>query len=944
MKQTALLLFSLTSIVYAQAQPKLVQTVSKKGDEVVIPFQKYTLDNGLTVILTEDHSDPIVHVDVTYHVGSAREEIGKSGFAHFFEHMMFEGSDHVKSGDHFKIISAAGGQLNGSTNQDRTNYFETVPSNQLEKMLWLESDRMGFLMDAVTQPKFEIQRSTVKNERGQNYDNRPYGLASEAASKALYPYGHPYSWLTIGYIEDLNKVDVNDLKRFFLRWYGPNNATLTIGGDIDVKQTLAWVQKYFGAIPRCPDVQKMDLPAPVLDADRYISYVDNYARLPLLYIEYPGVKMYDKDQAALDALSLIIGQGKNSLLYKDFIKTRKAAQASMSSDNSELAGTIGIQVIPYPGASLADMKHKVDSVFAEFEQRGVTDDDLARFKGSAEADYINSLASINGKVRELAAAQTFTGNPDQIGRELSDIRRVTKEDVLRVYNQYIKGKPAVILSVLPKGGAAQPVAADNYTVDNTHYQAPDYGYAGLVYHKAKDNFDRSVEPSTGPNPVVKVPAYWTGTTDNGIHLIGTYTDEIPTVTVNLSIKGGGLLAALDTAKAGLPNITAQMLNDETEHFTAEQFNAELEKLGSTIQVSATADATVFSVSSLTKNLDATLDLLKERLFHPRFSAESLERIRKMTLQGFQIAKTQPAGVATSVFGKVLYGPDNIRTYGLAGNERTVPRIGVEDVQAFYDRYFAPNLTSVTVVGDVSEKEIRRKLSFLDTWTQKDINVPGADTTVAERTPNTIYLVDVPHAAQSEIRVGYVTGVNYDATGTYYRLLLANYPLGGGFDSRLNLDLREEKGWTYGASSQFASGKYGGTFSAGAGVRAASTDSAVAEFVKDISGYTDGGVTPTELAFIKSSIGQSDALKYETNAQKASFLSRIQLYGLPHGFVDEQNRILKALTADDVNDLAKQYLDVHRMAIVVVGDKERILPGLSNLGYSIVELDADGRRK
>lgn len=948
MKSIANCLFALAaSTTFAAssfAQAKLVQTVAKKGDEVVIPFQKYVLSNGLTVVFTEDHSDPIVHVDVTYHVGSAREEIGKSGFAHFFEHMMFEGSDHVKSGDHFKIISAAGGSLNGSTNQDRTNYFETVPSNQLEKMLWLESDRMGFLMDAVTQQKFEIQRSTVKNERGQNYDNRPYGLASEAASKALYPYGHPYSWLTIGYIEDLNKVDVNDLKRFFLRWYGPNNATLTIGGDFDPRQALAWVEKYFGSIPRCPNVQKMDLPAPMLSSDRYISYTDNYARLPLLLIQYPGVKLYDKDEAALDALSQIIGQGKNSIFYKDFTKTRKAIQVNMSSRNSELAGTISVQVVPYPGENLADMKKRVDSAFMEFEQRGVTDDDLARFKGSAEADYINSLASISGKVTELASAQTFTGNPNQIGRELSDIRNVTKADVMRVYNQYIKGKAAVILSVLPKGSPIPPAAPDNYTVDTTHYQAPDYGYAGLVYHKATDNFDRGVQPPAGANPVIKVPAFWTGKTNNGIALIGTYTNEIPTVTINLSIKGGGLLAAHDTARAGLPNMVAQLLNEQTEHYTAEQFSSALEKLGSTIQVSATADATVFSVSALTKNLDATLALLQERLFHPRFTQESLDRIQKMVLQGFQVAKTQPAGIASSVFNKVLYGTDNIRTYGLTGNEETVPHIGLNDVQAYYDQYFAPNLTSITVVGDISEADLRSKLGFLDTWKQKDVVVPDAPAPTKALPGNTLFLVDVPHAAQSEIRIGYVTGLNYDATGTYYRLGLTNYPLGGGFESRLNLDLREEKGWTYGASARFTSDKYGGIYSFSTGVRAGATDSAVAESVKDINGYSTGGVTPAELAFVKSSIGQSDALKYETNDQKAAFLSRIQDYNLKPDFVKEQNQILSALTQSEVNDLAKTYLDINRMTIVVVGDKASILPGLTKLGYTIVELDADGKGK
>ena len=925
-------------------QAKLVQKVVKKGDELVIPYQKYVLPNGLTVILTEDHSDPIVHVDVMYHVGSAREEIGKSGFAHFFEHMMFEGSDHVKSGDHFKIITAAGGSLNGNTTRDRTTYFETVPSNQLEKMLWLESDRMGFLMNAVTQQKFEIQRATVKNERGQNYDNRPYGLGSEAVSKALYPYGHPYSWLTIGYVKDLNKVDVNDLKRFFLRWYGPNNATLTIGGDIDPKQTLAWVKKYFGSIPRGPAVTKTILPAPVISNDRYISYTDNYAKLPLLYIDYPGVKLFDKDAAALNALSMIIGQGENSIFYKNFIKMRKAAQAGMSSDNNEFAGDISLEVVPYPGATLADMKAMVNASFAEFEKNGVTDDDLARFKGKAESDYINSLASVAGKVNELAEDQIFTGNPDQIGKQVDDIRKVTKADVMRVFSQYIKGKASVILSILPKGSSMEPVAPDNYTIVQNGYKAPDYGYAGLTYHKAKDNFDRAIQPLAGPNPVIKVPPFWTGTTANGIKIIGTYNNEIPSVSISISIEGGALLAAKDPSKAGLPNIVAALLNDETTNHTPEQINAQLEKLGSTIQVSAGSDATVFYVNSLTKNIDATLSLLQEKLFHPKFTEEAFERVKKQTIQSFQIAKTQPASIANSVFNKLVYGKDNIRTYGLQGNEQDIPNIKLADVQSYYDNYFAPDLTSIVVVGDIEEATIKAKLSFLDKWQEKQIEIAGADTTTKPVAANTVFIVDVPHAAQSEIRIGYATGLNYDATGTFYKLGIVDYPLGGGFNSRLNMDIREDKGWTYGASSGFSSGKYGGVFVAAAGVKESATDSAVMEFVKDIQYYSTRGITPAELIFTKSSIGQSDALKYETNSQKASFLYRIQYYNLKADFVNDQDHILSAITVEQINELAKKYLDPSRMNILVVGDKEKITPGLQQQGYHIIELDADGNLK
>lgn len=514
---------------------------------------------------------------------------------------------------------------------------------------------------------------------------------------------------------------------------------------------------------------------------------------------------------------------------------------------------------------------------------------------------------------------------------------------MRVYNQYIKGKAAVILSVLPKGSDLKPVAPDNYNVDQSGYKAPDYGYDKLTYHKAKDNFDRKVQPPTSQNPVIKVPPFWTAKTPNGIKMIGAFTNEIPTVTLTLSIKGGGLLAAKDSAKAGLPGIVGQMLNDDTQNFTAEQFNAELERLGSSIQVGASQDETTFSVSSLTKNLDQTLKLLQERLFHPKFTDQALERIKKQVLQGFQIAKTQPANIASSVYSKLLYGKDNIRTYGLGGNERTVPNITLADVQGFYDSYFSPSVSSIVVVGDITEADVKAKLSFLNGWAAKPVVIPAAPAGDKNVAKNILYLVDVPKAAQSEIRIGNLTGLNYDATGTFYRLGLVNYPLGGGFDSRLNIDLREVKGWTYGASSGFTSGKFGGVFTAAAGVRAASTDSAVVEFIKDIKGYVDNGITKDELAFTKSSIGQSDARKYETNDQKAAFLSRIQNYELSPNFVDEQNKILQNITQSEMNDLAKKYINTDNMIILVVGDKEKVLSGFSSMGYQLVELDADGNK-
>src|SRR5260221_11046260 len=432
---TAAILFSLTAL---RAQTRLVERVTQKGSELIIPYDKYILPNGLTLIVHADHSDPVIQVDVTYHVGSGREEISKSGFAHFFEHMMFQGSDHVGDEQHFKIVTEAGGTLNGSTNRDRTNYYETVPSNQLEKMLWLEADRMGFMLDAVTQQKFEVQRATVKNERGQNYDNRPYGLVPEVASKNLYPYGHPYSWLTIGYIEDLNRVDVNDLKNFFLRWYGPNNATLTVGGDVKPAEVIKLVEKYYDPIPRCPEVKPVIVPPAILENDRYVSYTDNYAKLPLLYIDYPTVPIYHKDMGALACLAQVIGQGKNSVLYQQLTKKQLALQATASSQLSELAGEFGFFIIPTMGHTLAQMDSLFHNALDTFEQRGVTDDDIAKFKGGMEAQQINGLQSVAGKVSQLAAFQTFSGNPNKIADLIKMYTSVTKKDVMRVYNEYIK--------------------------------------------------------------------------------------------------------------------------------------------------------------------------------------------------------------------------------------------------------------------------------------------------------------------------------------------------------------------------------------------------------------------------------------------------------------------------------------------------------------------------
>ncbi len=927
----------------AFAQATLVEKVEKKGDEIVIPYSKYKLPNGLTVIIHEDHSDPLVHVDVTYHVGSAREEIGKSGFAHFFEHMMFQGSDNVADEQHFKIITEAGGTLNGTTNRDRTNYFETVPANQLEKMLWLESDRMGFLLDAVTQKKFEVQRATVKNERGQRYDNVPYGLVNETIARNLYPYGHPYSWLTIGYIEDLNRVNAEDLKNFFLRWYGPNNAVLTVGGDVKTADVLKMIEKYFGSIPAGPAVTAAKYPAPALTKDRYASMTDNYAKLPVLRIVFPTTAQYTKDEPALDCLAEIIGQGKNSILYKNMVKTQKAVSAMAYNSTSELSGEFVFAVTPFQGQTLADMEKMVRMAIDDFEKKGVTDEDIEKFRNSYEARLVNGLESVSGKVSQLAAFQTYTGDANYIKKENARYASVTKADVMRVYNQYIKGKYAVVLSVLVKGqGESDKIAADNNLLLSTvGYKAPDYGYNNLKYNKAKDNFDRSVMPPAGENPVAKVPEFTRTEIDNGMKLVTVNSNEIPVVTAIIKMKGGRFLEAGDATKAGLANLFAAMMEEDTKNYTAEAFSVELDKLGSSIDFGVDNDAITVSVRSLKKNFAKTITLLEERLLHPVFTQEAFATNQKRTIESIKNAAVRPNYIAGIAYNNVLYGSANVLGWPANGTEKTVSNITLQDIQDYYNKCISGKDIEIVVVGDITGENAQKAMAFISKLPSKEVKFPLMSMPVLQGKTR-IYFVNVPNAAQTEFRIGNITGLQYDALGNFYKSTVMNYPLGGMFNSRLNLDLREDKGWTYGARSGFEGDKYTGRFTFSAGIKANATDSALKDILHIMEEYKTNGIKSDELAFTQKSLAQSEARKYESGYQKAGFLLNMMEYNLPADYPSRQNKILADMKVQDVNKLADANLpNLNKMNIVLVGDKAKVWDGLKAMGYEMVELDKEG---
>ncbi|MCE7556305.1 M16 family metallopeptidase [Aliivibrio fischeri] len=909
----------------------LVEQVLPKEGSTVIPYQKYTLDNGLTVILSPDHSDPLVHVDVTYHVGSAREEIGKSGFAHFFEHMMFQGSENVGDQQHFKIITEAGGTLNGTTNRDRTNYFETVPANQLEKMLWLESDRMGFLIDAVSQKKFEIQRSTVKNERGQNYDNRPYGLIYEKMGEALFPQGHPYSWQTIGYVEDLDRVDVNDLKAFFLRWYGPNNAVITIGGDLDSKQTLEWVNKYFGSIPRGPEVENAPKQPVTLKENRYITLEDRIQQ-PMVMIGWPTTYRGEETEASLDMLATLLGDGKTSLLYQELVKTGKVVDAGAFHDCAELSCTMYVYAMTDSGKNndLSTAYKEVMDVLEKFDKEGVSKADLEEVQGSAEAGAIFGLQSVSGKVSQLASNETFYGNPNQLEKQLAELKAVTPEKVSQAFDTYMANKYKVTLSVVPKGKTQLEVQKPNFVTPNR--DLPEYKKIdenSLDVRRAVDDFDRSIMPQPSKGVTAKAPDIYRANLSNGIEVLGTEAIETPTIQLQIAIPAGNRY--VPKGKEGLASLTAAMMEEGTTISSSEELQKKLDKLGSSVSFNSGSYTTTISVASLTKNIDQTLAIVNEMLFDPAFEQADFDRLQKQAVEGLVYEHQRPSWLASQATREILF-KGTIFDRSPDGSLVSVQALTLDDVKAFYKQTYTPIGTQIVSVGDINKSDLINKLAFLSDWkgATPEILAPQRLPTLNEQK---IYLVNKPNAPQSVVRF-VRQGMPFDATGELYQTQLANFNLGGNFNSRINQNLREDKGYTYGAGGYLMGNKEIGMSIFYAQVRADVTVESIKEFISEMEKFKKDGMTVDELNFMRLAVGQQDALKYETPGQKARLLGKILTYSLDDDFIDEQNELIETLGRDKLNSLAAKWFDPAQYQIVVVGDEKELLPKLKSLGIPV----------
>ncbi len=914
-----------------QVLPALPGARAERGDRRaaaprarLIPFQEHVLANGLEVVLHEDRSEPVVAVYVYYHVGSSREAPGKSGFAHLFEHMLFQGSAHVGDDGHFRMIQEAGGTLNGTTNQDRTNYFETLPSNQLELALWLESDRMGFLLPAMTQEKLDNQREVVKNERRQTYENRPYGLVQERLLSALYPSGHPYSWPTIGSMEDLERASLEDVAEFFRRWYGPNNATLAIGGDIDPAQTLALVERYFGALPGGPPVER-PAPQPAGLAESRRLVLEDRVQLEQLTLCWPTVEAGHPDEAALDLLADVLSANKSSLLDRVLIlEEQLAGTVTVGHSAQERAGYLALNLRPNPGVTLDRLETRVDELCAELVAEGVDAERLARLQNRRAGELFRSLETVAARTSRLGFDNLMHGDPAWIEEKVARERAVTAEDVARVARLYLVDRPRVVLSTVPQGQSA--LAASDKPPAR---RAPPL------------ELERALRPAAGEGRSFRSPPVWTSTLGEGVAVLGTPFTKVPLTRLSLSVPAGRMFDAPETL--GLARLTAEMLEEGTRQLSSTELTDALDGLGAQLAIAVTDEEIVFRLSVLDAHLEEAAALLADLVLEPRLDPQDFERLKRQRLVEIGTRADRIHEIADDAYARLVFGGSTGRGAPRLGTAESVEHLSVERVRSFWSDVPAPKGSRLCFVGEQGAEEVARLFEPLaQRWKEPEPSRSHPSRADPARPPaaSQLHLIDKPGAAQSELRIGHLSVASTDPD--FYPLQALNYALGGSFSSRLNMNLREDKGYTYGARSAFEGGATNGPFTASAGVHTRVTAESVSEALKELRGIREG-VTPSEVEFTRKALSQSLTRNLESAQARLTWLENIARFGYPLDYLDRRLTWLGAMTVEELGELARRRLHPDALVVLVVGDRAQVLEPLRALGLGPVqELDLYGR--
>jgi len=900
-----------------------------------IKFEKYKLQNGLVVILSEDHRLPMVAVNLWYHVGPAYETAGRTGFAHLFEHMMFEGSRHVPGNSHIRFLEAAGASdINGTTDFDRTNYFETLPSNQLELALWLESDRMGYLPDKLDQANLSNQQDVVRNERRQSVENQPYGAVEESLVHLLYPKGHPYYGDVIGSHQDIQSAKLEDVRNFFKLYYAPNNASLAIVGDFQPEHAKELVEKYFGPLKRGEDVPKITAKTPPITAERRAVIQDN-VQLPRVYEAWLTSPIFKPGDAEADLTATILGGGKSSRLYKKLVYEKQMALDVGANQQSLMLGSeFQIQATARPGVKPEDLEKAINTELQAFRTSGPTEEELQRARNVVESGIIKGLETLGGfggVADRLNSYNHYLGTPDFLGADIARYETATVESLTAFAQAQLADNQRVVVYGEPGKQDLGP------EVPTPKAEAKDTAKMGGEPVNLEAEW-RKDPPKPAPASPLHLPIPQEFKLSNGLTVLYNERPGLPLVAASLVLRSGS--GANPADKPGLASFTARMLQQGTTTRSALQIADRSADLGASLGSRAGMDSSFVAMQALTRNFPDALELLADVALHPTFPAAESERVRKERQAFLVQEKDDPFSVATRVMRITLYGPLNPYGYPDIGTAESLKAISRDDLLKFWQEHYLPNNAALVIAGNIKLETLKPLLEKeFGAWKEgKPAEPPfGA----LESSDARLILVDRPGAPQTTLEC-YELGAAR-TTPDYVPLEVMNTELGGLFSSRINLNLREAHGYTYGAGSSFAYHRHPGPFLAYSAVRTDVTAPATAEIFNELRKIRDTPMTADELRLSKDSITRSMPGRFERGTDEAGTFAELFIYGFPLDYFSRLPEAVDAVTPEQAQAIAQKYIHPEKIVVVAVGDKTKIEDEMKKLNLGKMEIrDAQGR--
>ncbi len=892
------------------AQP----VVKKQYPNLDIPYKKFVLDNGLTLIVHEDHKAPIIAFNVWYHVGSKNEKQGKTGFAHLFEHLMFNGSEHYNK-DYFQLMESIGAtDLNGTTNNDRTNYFENFPVSALDKVLWIESDRMGYMINAIDSAKLNEQRGVVQNEKRQG-ENQPYAIAEELTIKSTYPAGHPYSWSVIGSMEDLNAASLDDVKDWFKTYYGPNNAVICIAGDIKSEEALEKVKKYFGNIPASPPIAKHAVWPAKMNDNHYQVAQDRVAQ-PRLQKTWNIPGWGSADITHLNMLIDILTNGKTSRLYNRLVYVDQlATSVSAYTADNEIGGQLNIYADAKPGVDLNKINDIINEEMKKILTVGVTSAELERAKTRSFSQFIKGMERIGGfggKSDILIQNEVFGGSPDYYKKVNQWVAAASQENIKKAATTWLT-TGEYRLDILPYG---------NFTT-------------------SPSVLNRAEQPPLGANPVVKFPEVKEFSLSNGLKVSLVERSAVPVIRMSLMLDAG--YAADQFGLPGLATLAGRMMTEGTKTKTSLQLSDQLADLGANLNSFSDLDNSYLNLTALKTNFDASLNLFSDVLLNPSFPQKDFDRIQKELLIRIKNEQVQPVSMGLRILPKLLYGNGHAysNSFTGSGTETSVQKITRGDLVKFHQTWFAPNNATLVVVGDVTENELKTKLEKgLSNW--KPGTFPAKNIgPVAIATKPTVFIIDKPDALQSIIFAAEISPSAKDPD--YEPIQMMNRILGGDFTSRINMNLREDKHWSYGAQTVSIDAKGPSFFTAFAPVQTDKTKESVTELIKEFSQFiADKPATQEEFNKVQGNAVLQLPGNWETNAAVLNTLQTAITYNRGLAYLNNYASMLQNLSLSDIQKAAKKVIMPKSLTWVIVGDRSKIEKGIKELNLGAIKyIDSEG---